>query len=70
MMIGLANRLVEGRSNGGSHPMALRSREGAHDVGSVCEIGTHVPWYAVVAGTVLAVAYVTYQLIYLLPVSR
>ena len=34
------------------------------------ELGTHVPWYVVVAWTIFAVAYVTYQLIYLLPDLR
>lgn len=64
----LASKRVEEMPNDESHLTALvESREDAQDLGRVCEIGAHVPWYAVAAGTVLAVAYVTYQLIYLLP---
>jgi hypothetical protein len=37
---------------------------------SLCKIGVHAPWYVVVAWTVSAIAYVTYQLLYLLPDLR
>ncbi len=64
----LANKPVEGMPNDESHLAALvGSPEHAHDAGRVYELGTHVPGYAVAAGTVFAIAYVTYQLIYLLP---
>ncbi len=67
----LANKPVERMPNDESRLTALvGGGEDARDAGKMYELGIHVPWYAVATGTVFAIAYVTYQLIYLLPGLR
>ncbi len=46
--------------------LLAESKNGSHGTRMPCELGIHAPWYVVVAWTVSAVAYVTYQLICLL----
>jgi len=48
-------------------PVLAESADDSHGTRMAYELGTRVPWYVVVAWTLFAVAYVTYQLIYLLP---
>ena len=53
-------------------PVAVLAESGddTHGTRMAYEPGNNVPWYVVVAWTIFAVAYVTYQLIYLLPDLR
>jgi hypothetical protein len=51
-------------------PVLAESGDDKHGTRMAYESGIHVPWYVIAAWTVFAVAYVTYQLIYLLPDLR
>jgi hypothetical protein len=67
----MANKLGERMPNDESHLAVLaESGDDTHGTRMAYELGIHVPWYVVAAWTVFAVAYVTYQLIYLLPDLR
>jgi len=67
-MTALANEPGERMPNDESHlPVLAESADDSHGTRMAYEVGTRVPWYVVVAWTLFAIAYVTYQLIYLLP---
>ena len=70
-MSALANEGGERMPNDESDLSVLaESGDDTHGTRMAYEPENHVPWYVVVAWTIFAVAYVTYQLIYLLPDLR